>query len=182
MEKNMFSKFEVIAFGASVAVMAVALYFVRLESLSIVPAAQPAAVSESGLRVVDGTQGTNTEEMRQALEGAVERGRIAELVVTDVRYGTGDEVKKGDTVVVNYVGTLENGQEFDNSYKRGQPFSFKVGAGNVIAGWEEGLIGMKQGGQRVLVIPPEKGYGSSGVGPIPANSTLIFSIELVEIK
>jgi peptidylprolyl isomerase len=91
-------------------------------------------------------------------------------------------VKEGDVVSVHYVGTLQNGTEFDNSKKRGAPFEFKVGGGQVIAGWEEGLVGMQVGGQRVLVIPPEKGYGANGIGPIPGNATLVFSIELLEIK
>jgi FKBP-type peptidyl-prolyl cis-trans isomerase len=85
-------------------------------------------------------------------------------------------------VSVHYIGTLQDGTEFDNSKKRGAPFEFKVGEGRVIAGWEEGLVGMQVGGQRVLVIPPEKAYGSNGVGPIPGNATLVFSIELLEIK
>lgn len=85
-------------------------------------------------------------------------------------------------VVVHYVGTLPDSTEFDNSRRRGQPFTFQVGAGSVIKGWDEGLVGMKVGGQRILVIPPDKGYGAQAVGPIPANSTLVFAIELLEIR
>jgi FKBP-type peptidyl-prolyl cis-trans isomerase len=79
------------------------------------------------------------------------------------------------------VGRLENGQEFDNSKKRGVPFEFTLGEGMVIAGWEEGLLGMREGGERTLVIPPQFGYGSQAIGPIPANATLLFAIELVEV-
>ena len=110
------------------------------------------------------------------------KGDLNKLVIDDVKIGTGNEVKNGDTVVVNYAGTLQNGTEFDNSKKRGEPLTFKVGEGRVIQGWEQGLIGMKVGGQRILVIPPEMGYGNQSVGPIPANSVLVFSIELLEIK
>jgi peptidylprolyl isomerase len=83
---------------------------------------------------------------------------------------------------VHYVGTLQNGTEFDNSKKRGQPFEFTVGAGQVIKGWDQGLVGMKVGGQRILVIPPDMAYGERGVGPIPGNATLVFSIELIDVK
>jgi peptidylprolyl isomerase len=104
------------------------------------------------------------------------------MVIDDIKVGTGDVVEEGDSVVVNYVGTLQDGTEFDNSKKRGQPFEFKVGGGMVIPGWEQGLVGMKEGGERVLVIPPELAYGENGIGPIPPNATLVFSIELIEVK
>jgi len=106
------------------------------------------------------------------------------LLYTDKTEGTGTEVKKGDTVVVNYRGWLDDGTEFDSSKKPGRtPFSFKVGAGNVIKGWDEGLVGMKIGGVRELKLSPEMGYGSRGAGGvIPPNATLHFEIELLEIK
>lgn len=104
------------------------------------------------------------------------------LVIQDETMGTGDVVAVGDTVTVNYVGTLENGTKFDSSLDRGQPFSFVIGQGRVIAGWEQGLIGMKVGGKRKLVIPASLGYGAQAVGPIPANSTLIFEIDLLGTK
>ncbi|MCA9355820.1 FKBP-type peptidyl-prolyl cis-trans isomerase [Candidatus Kaiserbacteria bacterium] len=104
------------------------------------------------------------------------------MVIDDVKLGVGDEVKKGDTVSVHYVGTLQNGQEFDNSKKRGDPFEFIVGKGMVIEGWDKGLVGMKVGGQRILIIPSDMAYGDNGVGPIPGGATLVFSIELLAIK
>lgn len=88
----------------------------------------------------------------------------------------------GSTVSVNYIGKLENGTKFDSSYDRGQPIQFTLGAGQVIAGWDEGILGMKVGEKKNLVIPPEKGYGAQAVGPIPANSTLIFDVELVDVQ
>ena len=96
--------------------------------------------------------------------------------------GTGAVVKSGDTVSVHYLGVLTTGQKFDSSRDRGEPFEFTVGNHQVIAGWEKGLIGMKVGGKRTLVIPPSLGYGDKAVGPIPANSTLIFEVELLAIK
>jgi peptidylprolyl isomerase len=104
------------------------------------------------------------------------------LQYEDVKQGDGPTPKAGQVVVVHYVGTLTDGTKFDSSRDRGQPFEFTLGAGQVIKGWDEGLATMKVGGQRKLTIPPELGYGARGVGPIPANSTLNFDVELLEIK
>ena len=103
------------------------------------------------------------------------------LVVQDLVVGTGATAATGDLVTVNYVGTLTNGTKFDSSYDRNQPYTFRLGAGAVIAGWDQGVVGMKVGGKRRLTIPPSLGYGSQPNGPIPANSTLIFEIELLSI-
>jgi FKBP-type peptidyl-prolyl cis-trans isomerase FkpA len=104
------------------------------------------------------------------------------LVSTDEVVGTGDEAVTGKTVSVNYVGTLTDGTKFDSSYDRNQPFDFPLGGGQVIKGWDQGVVGMKVGGKRKLVIPPDLGYGASANGKIPANSTLIFEIELLSVK
>ncbi len=105
------------------------------------------------------------------------------LKINDVVVGTGAEAKNGDTVTVNYVGTLDDGTKFDSSYDRKQPFSFQLGAGRVIKGWDLGVLGMKVGGKRELTIPPELGYGASGVpqANIPPNATLHFTVELLEV-
>ena len=103
------------------------------------------------------------------------------LQVRDDQVGTGQEAKAGDHVSVHYTGTLTDGKKFDSSRDRGQPFQFGLGAGQVIRGWDEGVAGMKVGGKRTLVIPPELGYGARPVGPIPANSTLVFDVELIGI-
>lgn len=106
------------------------------------------------------------------------------LQIVEEKIGTGTAVKKGDTVEINYVGTLTNGKVFDASAKDGSggPFSTQIGVGQVIKGWDEGIIGMKVGGERKLVIPPSLAYGSQQVGSIPPNSTLIFQVQLVGIK
>ena len=105
------------------------------------------------------------------------------LVIQDFKIGTGSAVKSGDTILINYVGTLENGQKFDSSLDRGQAFQTQIGVGQVIKGWDEGIIGMQVGGQRKLIIPASLGYGQTGVsGVIPPNSTLIFEVELEAIK
>lgn len=104
------------------------------------------------------------------------------LQYEDTKVGEGQEAKKGDTVEVHYTGTLENGKQFDSSRGRGS-FSFTIGGGMVIAGWEEGLQGMKVGGTRTLVIPFQLAYGEAGYpGAIPPRATLNFDIELLSIE
>ena len=105
------------------------------------------------------------------------------LMYTDEKEGTGAAAKAGDTVAVHYTGWLKDGTKFDSSRDRGEPFSFTLGKGRVIKGWDEGVAGMKVGGKRKLIIPPELGYGEKGFpGAIPANAQLTFDIELLQIK
>jgi FKBP-type peptidyl-prolyl cis-trans isomerase len=105
------------------------------------------------------------------------------LVKDDVKVGTGPAAKTGDHVFVHYVGTLTDGTKFDSSRDRGEPFDFTLGGGQVIKGWDQGVVGMKKGGIRNLTIPSELGYGKNGSPPkIPPDATLKFEIELLEIK
>ena len=112
------------------------------------------------------------------------------LEITDRVAGDGAEAEAGKTVTVHYTGWLHStdqpegkGEKFDSSRDRNQPFSFRLGAGQVIAGWDEGVAGMKVGGQRTLVIPPDKGYGAHGAGGvIPPNATLVFDVELLSVS
>jgi FKBP-type peptidyl-prolyl cis-trans isomerase FkpA len=105
------------------------------------------------------------------------------LQYEDTVVGTGTEAKKGDNVEVHYVGTLDTGAKFDSSKDRNRPFGFKLGAGKVIKGWDEGVAGMKIGGTRKLVIPGNLGYGAGGYpGLIPPNATLHFTVELLGVK
>lgn len=177
----MISKFEAIGIFSCVGVMAFALFLMRLESasdlLSLVK-------TDSQLATISTSNGIKTpEEMKETItESFNSQGSMEKIIIDDVIIGEGPEVKQGDTVFVHYIGTLQNGQQFDNSYTKGEQFSFTVGEGRVIKGWDEGIIGMKKGGQRILVIPAELAYGANAVGPIPANSTLVFAIELIEIK
>jgi peptidylprolyl isomerase len=96
--------------------------------------------------------------------------------------GDGPEARHGQSVSVHYTGTLTDGTKFDSSRDRGQPFQFPLGGGRVIQGWDEGVAGMKVGGRRTLVIPPELGYGPRGMGPIKPNSTLVFDVELLGVR
>ena len=180
----MFKKYEIIGAGISIGCMAAALYLVQLETnlaMNQNSNDQPNGLSQAGAVIV--SEGDETQMRKDAIVEAVDtNGNVKSMIVDDIKVGDGAEVKAGDKVSVHYIGTLQDGFEFDNSKKRGQPFEFTVGGGQVIKGWDEGLLGMKAGGQRILVIPPEKAYGASGVGPIPPNATLVFAIDLLEVK
>ena len=173
----MLQKYELLGIFASAGLMALALFLLRVDNtMEEAPLeAQPA----SAIQVVSDETGGLEGALGQAF---AERDNLTQLVVDDVRLGSGSKVETGDQVTVHYVGRLANGQEFDSSYNRDEPFTFTVGAGEVITGWEEGIVGMKVGGERVLVVPPAMAYGARGMGPIPPNATLLFLVELVAIN
>lgn len=108
---------------------------------------------------------------------------VQQLIAVDVQVGTGEEARAGHQVSVHYVGTLTSGKKFDSSRDRGEPFSFRLGAGQVIRGWDQGVAGMRVGGIRQLTIPPHLGYGQQGFpGAIPPNATLVFEVELLGVR
>ena len=118
--------------------------------------------------------GVDTTALTRTLSG---------LRYQDVAPGDGKEATAGKVVLVHYTGWLPNGEKFDSSRDRNDPFSFTLGAGQVIAGWDEGVAGMKVGGRRKLVIPPDLGYGTAGAPPdIPPGATLVFDVELLEVR
>ena len=176
----MINKFEAVGIGISIMAMAAALFLFRVETAtSPLTSAEPAEQQASLVAAGDSGQSA----VRSALlDASTDGGSLQKVVIDDVIIGEGRAVAEGDTITVNYIGTLQNGQQFDNSYTRGTPFTFTVGGGKVITGWEQGVVGMKLGGQRILVIPAQFGYGDKGYGPIPGGATLVFAIELLEIK
>lgn len=108
---------------------------------------------------------------------------VTELKIEDLKVGTGAEAVAGKTVTVNYTGWLTDGTKFDSSLDSGQPFSFVLGTGYVIPGWDQGVAGMKVGGKRRLTVPPALGYGANGAGGvIPPNATLVFDVELLNVQ
>lgn len=120
------------------------------------------------------------KKAKAAAKKATEAGG---LIIKDEVVGKGAEATAGKLVTVHYTGTLTDGKKFDSSVDRKQPFTFKLGVGQVIKGWDEGVAGMKVGGKRKLTIPAEKGYGAAGAGGvIPPNATLNFDVELLEVK
>ena len=106
------------------------------------------------------------------------------LQIENLSVGKGAEAKAGKSVEVHYTGWLTNGKKFDSSLDRGDPFTFQLGAGQVIKGWDQGVAGMKEGGKRKLTIPAELGYGARGAGGglIPPNATLVFEVELLKVR
>ena len=108
---------------------------------------------------------------------------MSELIIEDLVTGNGDTAQAGQYVTVHYTGWLTNGQKFDSSLDRNDPFEFRLGAGQVIRGWDQGVAGMQVGGKRKLTIPPEMGYGARGAGGvIPPNATLVFEVELLGVN
>jgi len=178
----MLSKFEALGIFASVAFMALALFLLRVETNSELAALPTSESQTAAIAVVAEGEDANQELFNTLADSVNTDGAVEKLVIDDVIIGSGDAVEKGDKVDVHYIGRLMNGQEFDNSYSNRKPFTFKVGGWRVIEGWDLGVVGMKKGGQRILVIPPELAYGNRDVGPIPAGATLIFAIELIDIN
>jgi peptidylprolyl isomerase len=131
---------------------------------------------------------SNPASSAKSIQGAsvaeannVSTPELGGIVVRDLLSGAGDAVKTGDRISVNYIGMLPDGSKFDSSYDRREPIEFTVGSGQLIKGFDEGVLGMQVGGKRKITIPPELGYGSQQVGPIPANSTIVFDVELMKI-
>lgn len=140
-------------------------------------ALEQAAENTCAINVVSGQETLPVPEVYQPAAD------VTDLETTDLQAGEGAEVKAGDCLVAKYYGTLaSNGEKFDENFTTDAGLIFQVGAGNVIQGWDEGIVGMKVGGTRQLVIPSDKAYGSNGQGSIPADSDLIFVVKILEIK
>lgn len=142
-----------------------------------------------GYLILDGSgdSSSSTDLTDTSVKPAIEASSDpapTELVTNDIVEGEGPAAKDGDKVTVQYVGALyDSGKEFDASWDRGEPFELTLGGGTVIQGWDQGLVGMKAGGRRELIIPPDLGYGAQGSPPtIPANATLVFIVDMISIK
>ncbi len=147
-------------------------------------------IAAACLLALNACQAESNHESENNKEAVAMTTNITELVKNDTLVGDGREAEAGFKVAVHYTGWLydesaedKKGEKFDSSVDRGQPFEFDLGAGQVIQGWDQGFAGMKIGGKRTLIIPPEMGYGARGAGGvIPPNATLIFDVELLEVK
>lgn len=145
------------------------------------------AVAVAGVFVAYTLFGSNimslfrAEDMIDSLASASQSENSSGVIINDIMVGTGAEVKAGDTASMHYLLSLSDGTTIQNSKDFGQPFVFVLGAGQVIPGMEQGITGMKVGGVRSIIIPPSLGYGAQQMGPIPPNSTLVFTIELVDV-
>lgn len=153
---------------------------------------QKRGTTDTGLQVQGANSGLNTPTPDNAIlqpkdfEAYEEYADNKTALYSDIEQGTGQEAKSGDTVAMLYQGWLTNGELFDqsriNEQNQVEPFVFQLGAGQVIPGWEQGIVGMKEGGFRRLIIPAVAGYGQTGQGPIPPNSMLIFDVRLLELQ
>jgi FKBP-type peptidyl-prolyl cis-trans isomerase FkpA len=128
------------------------------------------------------TKTKSAKKDKNAMEGKKEAD-VTELKIHDIKVGKGKKAETGKKVSVHYTGWLTDGKKFDSSRDSGKPFEFDLGAGRVIPGWDKGVVGMKVGGVRKLIIPPSMGYGTAGAGGvIPGNATLVFEVELLDVK
>lgn len=155
---------------------ALSITAVALSFFTIVPSSTAAPQQHEGIKLAQQVfpQGPDNEGFYTSSTG---------LKFKDAKVGDGPRPQRGQKVIVHYTGWLTNGQKFDSSVDRGQPFDFVLGAGAVIKGWDEGVAGMHVGGQRRLVIPPQLGYGANGAGGvIPPNATLVFDVQLLGVK
>lgn len=174
------SRYEIVGIGASLLMLIAVLSAIRY-----LPPFFENGPTGSDVIVVDSSSPNQANALASAITaGSDASGNITKLIVDDVQIGTTTErtVRTGDTVTINYIGEVKDGKQFDDTYKTGEPVTFVVGGGEMIEGLERGIVGMKEGGTRVLIVPPQLAYGAEKVGRILPNSSLIFLVELVSIQ
>ena len=177
-----FTKDEIVGISVSILVALgffAALRFDDLKGMLVRPAVEAPTSEETVSLGTTKDVGTLTQLLSSALSS---KGKVEKLITQDSKVGEGKEVVNGSRVTVHYIGTLQNGTEFDNSYSKGAPFTFVIGRGEVIDGWDKGLLGMKEGGERILIVPPDMAYGDRSVSIIPKNSTLLFAVEVLKVE
>ncbi|MBX3146782.1 MAG: FKBP-type peptidyl-prolyl cis-trans isomerase [Gemmatimonadales bacterium] len=154
----------------------------RIPTIAIAAAMLAAACAKEGATpmtaAIDST--TFAPALQVDLSQATKTG--SGLYYRDLVVGSGPEVEAGQTVAVHYAGFLTDGTSFDANQPGKEPFTFQPGTGQVIAGWDEGVVGMRVGGKRQLILPPDLGYGARGIGPIPGNAILVFTVDVVAIR
>jgi peptidylprolyl isomerase len=190
------NKIQIIIFLIVIVVVAVAVYYFRgpkNRQLSNQPDNRPVQSQSNSSQSADLsalTAGVMPQQENAVTSSQTENPvptdssatQATSLQITTLKEGAGAGAKAGNKLTVHYIGTLASGTKFDSSRERGEPFIFTLGAGEVIRGWDQGMVGMKVGETRKLVIPPALGYGSANMGAIPPNSTLIFEVELLKIN
>lgn len=175
---RLLTRYEAIGIALSIAVAVCVLALFRFLPLSDGLSSE----THQGADVVIVEDASDATLAHAIAEASTNTGRITKLVVQDVVPGTGRTVRVGDTVTIHYIGVVQGGTEFANTHASGSPYTFTVGAGEAIEGLERGVLDLKEGGQRILVIPATMAYGSTAVGPVPADATLLFSLELLSLE
>ncbi len=172
-----------VAFGSVFALIIALAGFTTGCTKQEAPPAETTQPTESQAQTEPATEEPAETDGSTTTDAGTPTEDVTELKIEDTKKGSGDAVKAGDTVTVDYTGWLTDGTKFDSSLDSGQPFQFQVGGGQVIQGWDQGLVGMKVGGTRKLIIPPDMGYGAQGAGGgvIPPNATLVFEVKLISI-
>ncbi len=171
-----------------IALILLALILISVLFLASQPKVAAPSVATSSQSVIKPSQSVTNQKDKCIMQnpkstkiGTIDQEKLKRIKIEDIAMGAGEQVQSGDVICIDYKGTLENGTEFDQSYKRGQPFVTQIGIGQVIQGWDLGIVGLKEGGKRKLTIPADLAYGSRATSSIPADSTLIFEVELVKI-
>ena len=176
--RNKMSINEWLAVISSLAVVIIIVFF-SFRTSPIVQSRSGADVIQS---ITASTNNTNIMDFDKIINNGDSYTDVKDLKIETVTTGDGETAVVGNTVSVHYSGFLTNGTKFDSSFDRNEPFEFTLGQGSVIQGWEQGVLGMKVGETRKLIIPSTLAYGERGIGPIPANATLIFVVQLLEVR